>query len=69
MPPVLGGAAPEQVRFFPLFLRFSIGKCRNCPFFRAFQQEMKEKTGQQVHDYAKLGADLDAAMAASTPAN
>ena len=21
---------------FPLFLRFSIGKCRNCPFFRAF---------------------------------
>jgi len=25
-----------QVRFFPLFLRFSIGKCRNCPYFRAF---------------------------------
>jgi hypothetical protein len=23
-------------RFSPLFLRFSIGKCRNCPFFRAF---------------------------------
>ena len=23
-------------RFFPLFLRFSIGKCRDCPFFRAF---------------------------------
>ena len=23
-------------RFFPLFLRFSIGQCRNCPFFRAF---------------------------------
>ena len=22
--------------FSPLFLRFSIGKCRNCPFFRAF---------------------------------
>ena len=21
--------------FLPLFLRFSIGKCRNCPFFRA----------------------------------
>jgi len=21
---------------FPLFLRFSIGKCRKCPFFRAF---------------------------------
>ena len=25
-----------QVGFPPLFLRFSIGKCRNCPFFRAF---------------------------------
>ena len=23
-------------RLSPLFLRFSIGKCRNCPFFRAF---------------------------------
>jgi hypothetical protein len=23
-------------RFFPLFLRFSSGKCRNCPFFRGF---------------------------------
>jgi len=23
-------------RFSPLFLRFSRGKCRNCPFFRAF---------------------------------
>ena len=23
-------------RFSPLFLRFSIGKCRNRPFFRAF---------------------------------
>ena len=23
-------------RFFPLFLRFSIGKCRNCPFFVDF---------------------------------
>ena len=23
-------------RFFPLFLRFSIGTCRNCPFVRAF---------------------------------
>ena len=28
--------AEEQVGFFPLFLRFSIGKCRNCPLFRAF---------------------------------
>ena len=26
----------SQVGFSPLFLRFSIGKCRNCPFFRAF---------------------------------
>ena len=25
-----------EVGFSPLFLRFSIGKCRNCPFFRAF---------------------------------
>ena len=25
-----------QVGFSPPFLRFSIGKCRNCPFFRAF---------------------------------
>ena len=25
-----------QVGFSPLFLRFSIGKCRDCPFFRAF---------------------------------
>ena len=25
-----------QVGFFPLFLRFSRGKSRNCPFFRAF---------------------------------
>ena len=24
-------------RVFPLFLRFSIGKCRNYPFVRAFQ--------------------------------
>ena len=24
------------VGFFLSFLRFSIGKCRNCPFFRAF---------------------------------
>ena len=23
-------------RFSPLFLRFSRGKCRNCPLFRAF---------------------------------
>ena len=27
---------PDQVGFPPLFLRFSGGKCRNCPFFRAF---------------------------------
>ena len=26
-----------QVGFSPLFLQFSIGKCRNCPFFRAFK--------------------------------
>ena len=26
----------DMVVFSPLFLRFSIGKCRNCPFFRAF---------------------------------
>jgi hypothetical protein len=25
-----------EVGFPPLFLRFSIGKCRNCPLFRAF---------------------------------
>ena len=25
-----------KVGFSPLFLRFSIGKCRKCPFFRAF---------------------------------
>ena len=25
-----------KVGFFPLFLRFSIGKGRNCPLFRAF---------------------------------
>ena len=24
-------------RVFPLFLQFSIGKCRNCPFFVAFK--------------------------------
>ena len=28
--------AEDPGRFPPLFLRFSIGKCRNCPFFRAF---------------------------------
>ena len=26
-----------KVGFPPLFLRFSIEKCRNCPFFRAFK--------------------------------
>jgi len=25
-----------EVGFSPLFLRFSVGKCRKCPFFRAF---------------------------------
>jgi hypothetical protein len=34
-------------RCFPLFLRFSIGKCRNCPFFRGFESEMKGKPGQR----------------------
>ena len=37
--PKEGAAAyPERLppgRFPPLFLRFSKGKCRNCPFFRA----------------------------------
>jgi len=28
--------AAIQVGFYPPFLRSSIGKCRNCPFFRAF---------------------------------
>ena len=28
-----------QVGFFPLFMRFSIGKCRNCPFFRGFTKK------------------------------
>jgi hypothetical protein len=46
------GTASAQVaresagRFFPLCLRFSIGKCRNCPLFRAFKSEMKGKTAQ-----------------------
>jgi hypothetical protein len=31
------------VGFFPLFLRFSRGKCRNCPLVRTFEQEMKGK--------------------------
>ena len=35
----------DRSGFFPLFLRFSRGKCRNCPFFRAFESEMKGKTG------------------------
>jgi len=26
----------DQVGFSPLFLHFSTGKCRNCPFFREF---------------------------------
>ena len=30
------GAVSQEVGFFPLLLRFSIGKCRNCPLFRAF---------------------------------
>ena len=47
---LLGDAASPviigQVGCFPPFLRFLIGKCRNCPFFRAFDQEMKGKTDQ-----------------------
>ena len=31
-----GWPSARSGRVFPLFLRFSIGKCRNCPFFRAF---------------------------------
>ena len=31
-----GSSPDDEVGFPPLFLRFSIGKCRNYPFFRAF---------------------------------
>ena len=33
---VFCGTKPAEVGFSLFFLRFSIGKCRNCPFFRAF---------------------------------
>ena len=42
--PLAGDEGTAEVGFPPLFLRFSIGKCRNCPFFREFLLRNEGKT-------------------------
>jgi hypothetical protein len=42
--------AKDQVGFPPLFLRFSIGKCRNCPLFSCILIRNEGKTGQESPD-------------------